>query len=83
MSQLNVIFPKIGEDETETGTIQFFHNEGDRIVEDEDFAFGLTSENENFCIPSPCSGVISKILYKNGDRVSTGKTIAIIDSATS
>jgi 2-oxoglutarate dehydrogenase E2 component (dihydrolipoamide succinyltransferase) len=77
MSQFEIVMPKLGESITEATITKWFKKENDTIEEDE-VLLEIATDKVDSEIPSPVAGKISKILYKEGDRVPVGKVIAII-----
>jgi 2-oxoglutarate dehydrogenase E2 component (dihydrolipoamide succinyltransferase) len=72
--------PQMGESIT-TGTITKWHkNVGDKIALDETLLEISTDKVESE-IPSPYSGTIVELLYKEGDTVDVQKLIAVVDDA--
>lgn len=73
-----IVMPQMGESIT-TGTITKWHkNVGDKIELDETLLEISTDKVESE-IPSPISGVIVEILFKEGDTVDVQKLIAVIE----
>ena len=75
-----IVMPQMGESIT-TGTITKWHkNVGDKIALDETLLEISTDKVESE-IPSPYSGTIVELLYKEGDTVDVQKLIAVVDDA--
>ncbi len=75
-----VVMPQMGESIT-TGTITKWHKKvGDKIEVDETLLEISTDKVESE-IPSPYSGTILELLYKEGDTVDVQKLIAVIGEA--
>ncbi|MBC7429867.1 MAG: 2-oxo acid dehydrogenase subunit E2, partial [Bacteriovorax sp.] len=73
-----IVMPQMGESIT-TGTITKWHkNVGDKIELDETLLEISTDKVESE-IPSPISGTIVEILFKEGDTVDIQKLIAVIE----
>ncbi|MEA9355812.1 2-oxoglutarate dehydrogenase, E2 component, dihydrolipoamide succinyltransferase [Bacteriovorax sp. PP10] len=73
-----IVMPQMGESIT-TGTITKWHkNVGDKIELDETLLEISTDKVESE-IPSPISGVIVEILFKEGETVDVQKLIAVIE----
>jgi pyruvate dehydrogenase E2 component (dihydrolipoamide acetyltransferase) len=47
-------------------------NEKDDLVE-------ITTDKATFNLPSPCSGMLSEIFFREGDSVNIGEMLAIIE----
>ena len=73
-----IVMPQMGESIT-TGTITKWHKAvGDKVELDETLLEISTDKVESE-IPSPISGVITEILFKEGDTVDVQKLIAVIE----
>jgi 2-oxoglutarate dehydrogenase E2 component (dihydrolipoamide succinyltransferase) len=77
MSQFEVVMPKLGESITEATITKWFKKEGDSIEED-DPLLEIATDKVDSEIPSPVAGLITKILFGEGDVVPVGKVIATI-----
>jgi 2-oxoglutarate dehydrogenase E2 component (dihydrolipoamide succinyltransferase) len=77
MADFELIMPKMGESIMEATIIDWLKNEGDPIEEDE-AVLEIATDKVDSEVPSPVSGILSKILYKKDDVVEVGKPIAII-----
>jgi pyruvate dehydrogenase E2 component (dihydrolipoamide acetyltransferase) len=77
-----IVMPQMGESIT-TGTITKWHkNVGDKIELDE-ILLEISTDKVESEIPSPISGVIVEILFKEGDTVDIQKLIAVIEDDAS
>jgi pyruvate dehydrogenase E2 component (dihydrolipoamide acetyltransferase) len=73
-----IVMPQMGESIT-TGTITKWHKQaGDKVALDE-ILLEISTDKVESEIPSPISGVVVELLYKEGDTVDVQKLIAIID----
>jgi 2-oxoglutarate dehydrogenase E2 component (dihydrolipoamide succinyltransferase) len=73
-----VILPELGRD-IEKATVSFWYcKEGDRVKES-DTLVELATDKAAFNLPSPCSGVLAEILFREGDTVNVGEVLALID----
>ena len=77
MSQSELIMPKMGESIMEATILKWLKKEGDAVALDE-AVLEIATDKVDSEVPSPFEGVISKILYQEGDVVEVGKAIAII-----
>jgi len=77
MALIEMILPKMGEGIIEATILKWVKNVGDDIKEDETILEVATDKVDSE-VPSPVSGIISKILFKENDIVPIGATIAII-----
>lgn len=76
---VDIIMPKMGESIME-GTILKWHKKpGDKINVDETI-LEISTDKVDTEVPSPESGIVSELLYKEGDVVEVGKVIAKLES---
>lgn len=79
MPQVELIMPKMGESIMEATILKWLKKEGDNIKVDESI-LEIATDKVDSEVPSSTSGVLVKILHKEGEVVPVGKAIAIIDS---
>lgn len=72
-----VILPGLGEGIKKAVISYWFVKEGDKIDKDNDLV-ELATDKAAFNLPAPCSGALSKILFKEGDTVDIGEVLALI-----
>jgi len=77
MAQTELILPKMGESVAEATIIKWLKAEGDVITSDESIV-EIATDKVDSEIPSPTSGVLSKILFQEGETIPVGTPIAII-----
>lgn len=77
MAKFELVMPKLGESIIEATIVRWHKKAGDPVTEDEPIA-DLATDKVDSEIPSPVEGVISELLYKEGDVVPVGKVIAYI-----
>ena len=75
---MNIVLPEIGEGVVEA-TVSFWHadkgedvNEGDDLVE-------MITDKATFNVPVPAKGSLIEVMFKEGDVVKVGDTIAVIE----
>lgn len=73
-------FPDIGIEPNEEITVSFWHIEEDEEFEEGDDILEVITNKSTFNIPAPSKGRLIEILVQEGDVVTTGDTIAIIES---
>jgi pyruvate/2-oxoglutarate dehydrogenase complex dihydrolipoamide acyltransferase (E2) component len=73
--------PDLGEGITEGEIIKWMVKEGDQVAEDQPLVEVMT-DKVNVQIPSPRSGMVSKIMAKEGDIAKVGQTILVIDEGS-
>lgn len=74
-----MIMPKMGESITEATILKWLKKEGDSIKLDEP-VLEIATDKVDSEVPSPVAGVLSKLLYKEGDVVAVGKAVAILET---
>lgn len=77
MSTFEIKMPKLGESITEGTIITWSVKVGD-IIKEDDILFEVTTAKVNAEVPSPVAGTILEILFKEGDTIPVGKTVAIV-----
>ncbi|MBN1599597.1 MAG: 2-oxo acid dehydrogenase subunit E2 [Bacteroidales bacterium] len=82
MSKTEVTLPAMGEGIIEATITRWFFREGESVLEDEPLLEVATDKVDSE-IPSPVSGIISRIFYSEGEIPRVGAVIAIIESELS
>lgn len=77
MAQVELIMPKMGESIMEATILKWVKQVGDSVEVDETI-LEIATDKVDSEIPSPVSGTIAKILFKEDDVVEIGKVIALI-----
>ncbi|MFK8101468.1 MAG: dihydrolipoamide acetyltransferase family protein [Saprospiraceae bacterium] len=77
MAQVELIMPKMGESIIEATILKWVKNVGD-TVEVDDTILEIATDKVDSEVPSPVSGTIAEILFKEDEVVGVGKVIAII-----
>ncbi len=77
MAQVELIMPKMGESIMEATILKWVKQVGDSVEADETI-LEIATDKVDSEVPSPTTGVISQILFKEEDVVEIGKVIAII-----
>lgn len=76
MSQINVPFLGEGIDKV---TVSLWHRQpGAEVAADEDVV-EVEADKAIFNIPSPCAGILKKILIPQGKEAAVGETLAIVE----
>ncbi len=75
---MEVVVPELGEGVEKAVVSYWYVNEGEHVEQDDDLV-ELATDKSVINIASPCSGIISRILYDEGETVEVGKTIAVIE----
>src|SRR5438874_11980508 len=74
-----ILMPELGESVHEGTVSRWLKKEGDAVKEDEPIVEIMT-DKVNTELPSPASGVLSKILIAEGDTVEVFHAMGIIES---
>lgn len=75
---MKVVLPEIGEDVNEA-TVSFWHvDKGEKINEGDDL-IEMVTDKATFNVPAPASGVLTEIMFEEGQTVKVGQTLAIIE----
>ena len=77
----NILVPVLGESVTEATVARWLKKEGEKVSADEPVV-ELETDKVNLEVPSPVSGVISKINSKDGDNVEVGSVLGIVSSGS-
>lgn len=79
MAKIEVIMPQLGESLTEGTIIKWYKKVGETIKKDETL-LEISTDKVDSEIPSPATGVITKILFKEQDTVPIKTVIAEIET---
>jgi len=77
MPDFDLIMPKMGESIMEATILKWLKQEGDKVKADES-VLEIATDKVDSEVPSPVEGVVSKLLFKEGDVIPVGKAIATI-----
>lgn len=78
MSRTPIVMPQMGESITNGTIVKWTKKPGDMINLDE-VLLEISTDKVNSEIPSPVKGRVEKLLYKEGDTIDVGLTIAEIE----
>ncbi len=81
MAKFELLLPKMGESIMEATILNWVKKEGDTI-EAEDTIVEIATDKVDSEVPSPVSGVVTKILFKENDTVPIGEVIALIETSS-
>ena len=73
-----VVMPQMGESIAEGTITKWLKNVGDHIERDEPL-FEISTDKVDAEIPSPSAGVLSKVLFNEGDTVEVNTVVAILN----
>lgn len=79
MANFDITMPKMGESVIEATITKWLKSEGDTIEEDDSLC-ELATDKVDSEIPSPVEGILTKILFEEGETVEVGKVIAVIQT---
>ena len=79
MAEKPIVMPKMGESIAEATIIRWLKNEGERVEKDEPLV-EIATDKVDSEIPSTEAGILVKQLYKDGDVVKVGESVAIINT---
>ena len=74
-----IIVPNLGESLNEATVAKWLKNIGDKIKEDEPLV-ELETDKVNIEVPSPVSGVLSEVDFKNGQTVKVGTQLGLVET---
>lgn len=77
MAQVELIMPKMGESIMEATILKWVKNVGDTVEVDETI-LEIATDKVDSEVPSPVSGTIAEVFFKEEETVEIGKVIAII-----
>ena len=75
----DILVPVLGESVTEATVARWLKKEGEEVTADEPVV-ELETDKVNLEVPSPVSGVISKINSKDGENVEVGSILGVVSS---
>ncbi len=74
----NVTMPELGEEIAKAIVSCWYFKVGDIVQKDDDLV-ELATDKATFNVPSPKTGTLKKVLYKEGQEVRIGETLAVIE----
>ncbi len=77
--EVDIIMPQMGESVAEGTILQWLVSEGERIEKDKPVV-EISTDKVDTEVPSPVTGVLSKILYRDNETIPVGTVIGIIQS---
>lgn len=75
-----IVLPELGEGIKKATVSYWYYKTGERVKEKDDLV-ELATDKATFNLPSPCSGVLQEILFAEGDTVSVGEVLGMIDES--
>jgi 2-oxoglutarate dehydrogenase E2 component (dihydrolipoamide succinyltransferase) len=80
MAHFELLMPKMGESVEEATITKWFVKVGD-VIEDDDVLLEIATDKVDSEIPSPVSGTVARIMFKQDETVPVGTVIALIDTS--
>jgi 2-oxoglutarate dehydrogenase E2 component (dihydrolipoamide succinyltransferase) len=77
-----VILPELGEGIEQANITYWYFKQGDSVKEGDDLV-ELATDKAAFNLPSPCAGLLSQILFSEGETVEVGQVLATINEESS
>ncbi len=74
-----VKLPELGEDANEAASVGFWMVETGSYVNEGDELLELTTDKAAFSVPSPASGVLTEKCVEDGDEVSVGDLLCVLE----
>ena len=74
-----VTLPELGEDVNDAATVSFWMAELDSYVNEGDELIELATDKAAFSVPSPASGKLIERCVGEGDEVSAGDVLCVIE----
>lgn len=73
-----VVLPELGEGIDKATVSYWYFKEGEKVNEKDDLV-ELATDKATFNLPSPCSGTLTQIFFREGDSAPVGEVLAIIE----
>lgn len=73
-----IVLPELGEGINKATVSYWYFKQGDRVNEKDDLV-EITTDKSTFNLPSPATGVLSQVIFVEGDSVSIGDVLGIIE----
>jgi 2-oxoglutarate dehydrogenase E2 component (dihydrolipoamide succinyltransferase) len=77
---VKVALPELGEGIEKATVSYWYFKEGEKVNEKDDLV-ELTTDKATFNLPSPCSGTLSEIFFREGESVNVGEVLGAIEDA--
>jgi 2-oxoglutarate dehydrogenase E2 component (dihydrolipoamide succinyltransferase) len=79
MARVELVMPKMGESIMEATIISWSKKPGDAVAQDET-VLEIATDKVDSEVPSPVAGVLTELLFKDGDVVPVGTVIAYLET---
>lgn len=77
---IKVVLPELAAGITKATVSYWYSKEGESISEKDDLV-ELVTDKATFNLPSPGTGMVSQIFFKEGDTVQVGEVLGIIEES--
>jgi pyruvate dehydrogenase E2 component (dihydrolipoamide acetyltransferase) len=71
--------PDLGEDAPDEAKVSFWYVEAGEAVSEGDDLVEMVTDKASFSVPSPAGGTVKEVCVAEGDMVSVGQVIAILE----
>lgn len=75
---VKVVLPALSEGIEKATVSYWYYKVGEKVNEKDDLV-ELATDKATFNLPSPCTGTLSEILHSEGDTVTAGDLLAVIE----
>ena len=75
---VKVVLPEVGEGIEKAPVSFWFFKEGEKVNEKDDLV-ELTTDKATFNLPSPAAGMLSEIVFHEGETVQPGEVLGAIE----
>src|SRR5690349_24096397 len=79
MAIIEVKVPQLSESVAEATLLDWHKKEGEKVARDENL-IDIETDKVVLELPAPADGVLAKIIKKDGDSVTSGEVIAVLDT---
>jgi 2-oxoglutarate dehydrogenase E2 component (dihydrolipoamide succinyltransferase) len=77
--KIEIPMPKMGESVMEGTIVKWYKKPGDSVKKDETL-FEISTDKVDTEVPSPADGIVTELLFLEGDTVDVGKTVAYLET---
>jgi 2-oxoglutarate dehydrogenase E2 component (dihydrolipoamide succinyltransferase) len=75
---VKVILPELGEGILKATVSYWYFQEGDKVTEKEELV-EFATDKATFNLSAPATGVLSGVVFHEGDEVNVGEVVAVIE----
>ncbi len=77
---IKVVLPELAQGISKATVSYWYSKEGESIAEKDDLV-EMVTDKATFNLPSPATGMVSQIFFKEGDSVQVGEVLGIIEES--